>query len=223
MSLQLFRQLPKQQPRVVLDRLQLKNYPEVSPEELKTILEKDRKISAAHRQLLQRSNPANVKPTNGHRQTSNPENVGPTNGHRQASTVVESRAVTFDLSPSSDLTDDDDGRQEMVDVKSDQKLFDGNSFYHHIMYSNTVVGKSPTKVLSNSPSDNPSNNPSTIEYIELSSSEDEDEIDDPEEDYEIISDFEDDENLADAVRNVPEAASAAIRMKLATSDPLRIV
>jgi hypothetical protein len=65
-----------------------------------------------------------------------------------------------------------------------------------------------------------------IECIELSSTDDEEEIDDPEEDeddYEIISDFEDDENLADAIRNVPGAASAAIRMKFAASDPLSII
>jgi hypothetical protein len=141
--------------------------------------------------------------------------------------------VTFDLSPAQELTDD--GRQEMVDVKSDRKVFDGNSFYHNIMYSSVERGinSSPSKtspqtnnlnVESSSPKSKVSQQ--NIECIELSSTDDEEEIDDPEEDeddYEIISDFEDDENLADAIRNVPGAASAAIRMKFAASDPLSII
>lgn len=190
-------------------------------EELQKALEKDRTIATAHRQKLLKST-SDVELTNGHHPTSKGD-----------SSTFESRAVTFDLSPAQELTDD--GRQEMVDVKSDRKVFDGNSFYHNIMYSSVERGinSSPSKTSHQTNNFNVESSPpkskvsqQNIECIELSSTDDEEEIDDPEEDeddYEIISDFEDDENLADAIRNVPGAASAAIRMKFAASDPLSII
>ena len=80
-----------------------------------------------------------------------------------------------------------------------------------------------------------------VECIELSSTDDEEEIeiDDPEEDDDddlqivsenenkdeltVLSEFADDENLAAAIRRLPAAASAALRVKLESSNPLRIV
>ncbi len=203
-----------------VERLQFKNYPNVDPEEVQRILEKDRAVRLAQRVAAEKLAAERAAAAKASQQQQ-------AEAAALQSVIVPKLLIPSPFKPKAVTT--------MTHHFSPQpKAEYDNSFYHSFMYanhpsSNGNYSSSAHHQISKYVSV-PSNGnlPSKIvECIDLSSTDDEEdeiEIDDPEDDDDdvtTLSDFEDDENLAMAIKRVPGAASAVLG--LSASDPLRII
>ena len=237
-TLQILKQLSTKKLKVDVERFHFKDYPNVSTEEISQLLAKHRKV-AAERFAASKATAATVS----HRQTVEPE----TNSCSRVTmpkllvpSILQSKAVT---STSNYLTPN---KARQLSNNS----FYHNFMYanHNVVQTNSSTTTSNGHILNgNHSSTNGSKlspkekSSEMVECIELSSTDEEEEIeiDDPEEDDDddlqivsenenndeltVLSEFADDENLAAAIRRLPAAASAALRVKLESSNPLRIV
>ena len=203
-----------------VERLHFKNYPNVDPEEVQRILEKDRAERLAQRVAAERIAAERAAAAKASQQQQQQE----AEAAALQSVIVPKLLIPSPFKPKAVMTTTTHHFSPQTKAEYD------NSFYHSFMYanhpsSNGNVNHHQISKYVSAPSNG--NLPSkVVECIDLSSTDDEEdeiEIDDPEDDDDIttLSDFEDDENLAMAIKRVPGAASAVLGMS--ASDPLRII
>ena len=250
-TLQVLKQLSTKKLKVDVERVHFKDYPNVSPEEISMLLEKHQK-AAAERIAASKATAKAVTTaaTVSHRLLDESETDSSDSRVFIPKLLVpsplQSRAVTS-TSISNFLSTKKD-RQVSADNSFYHNFMYAN---HHVVRTNSSTNSNGDISNGNHSSTNGSkvtlspngNRSKMVECIELSSTDEEEEeieIDDPEEDDDddlqilsenennddritLLSEFEDDENLAAAIRRLPAAASAALRVKLESSDPLSII
>ncbi len=215
------KRLSKQPPKVNVERLQFRNYPNVDPEEVQRILEKDRAVRLAQRVAAEKIAAEKMAAAKVFLQQQEQQE----DAAALQNVIMPKLLIHSPFKPKAVTTTTTHHYSPQPKAEYD------NSFYHSFMYanhpsSNGNVNHHISKYVSVSTNGNfPSK---VVECIDLSSTDDEEdeiEIDDPEDedddDVTTLSDFEDDENLAMAIKRVPGAASVVLGMS--ASDPLRII